>query len=90
MDGKEKRVSGACAVQPRVRTCMSVHHIVVFGRTPVIKTAPFFLFTQLRSKVVMAEASMAEVPGRRFILDGDIVLLHCPDTSGVVYSKPFG
>ena len=24
------------------------------------------------------------------IVDGDVVLLHCPDTSGVVYSKPFG
>lgn len=31
-----------------------------------------------------------QVPDRRVILDGDIVLLHCPDTSGVVYSKPFG
>ena len=71
-----------------VRACPCT--IVVSGRIPVIKTAPFFLFTHLRSKLVMAEASMAEVPGRRFILDGDIVLLHCPDTSGVVYSKPFG
>ena len=89
MDGKEKRVSGACAVQPRLRTCMSVHHSGFWADTRN-KNRVVFLFTHLRSKLVMAEASMAEVPGRRFILDGDIVLLHCPDTSGVVYSKPLG
>lgn len=24
------------------------------------------------------------------VLDGDVVLIHCPDTSGLVYSTGFG
>ena len=71
-----------------VRACPCTHS--GFWADTRNKNRAVFLFTHLRSKLVMAEASMAEVPGRRFILDGDIVLLHCPDTSGVVYTKRFG
>ena len=76
MDGKEKRVFGACAVQPRA----SMNNYTEWADIR-------FSLTQPRTAVM---AATTEVLDPQVIMDGDIVLLHCPDTSGVVYSKPFG
>ena len=76
MDGKEKRVFGACAVQPRA--CMN--NYTEWADTRFLSYAVMAATTD-----VMDPQDELEV-----IMDGDVVLLHCPDTSGVVYSKPFG
>ena len=73
---------GACAIQPRA--CMNNYNF----DTKIVGGCPFSLLSHNHAAAVMAATT--EVLDPQVIVDGDIVLLHCPDILGVVYSKPFG